>query len=171
MSAVALSARASSASHGAPGTIPGRQVVFVPPGTPIAITGSGFSTTAIRNVVLIASIAAKVTAASPTRIDAVVPAGAVNGALQVMVGRQMATGPAIDVGVQAPLPPIVLTPPDPANRRLDPTTNLVVDMNRLVVRFDPLDTSLSLGDDATFGKYSSQLTDARVMQFSLRYEW
>lgn len=39
------------------------------------------------------------------------------------------------------------------------------------VRFDPWDVSLSLGSDATFGAFQSTLTDSRVMQFGLRYDF
>jgi hypothetical protein len=39
------------------------------------------------------------------------------------------------------------------------------------VRFDPWDASLSLGSDATFGSFTSTLTDSRVMQFGLRYDF
>jgi hypothetical protein len=40
------------------------------------------------------------------------------------------------------------------------------------VRFDPLSTTLDLGSGrANFGKYSTTLTQSRVMQFALRYEF
>lgn len=38
-------------------------------------------------------------------------------------------------------------------------------------RFDVRSLSLELGSRATFGRYSGMLTDARVMQFGLRYEF
>jgi len=39
------------------------------------------------------------------------------------------------------------------------------------VRFDAYDASLSLGSAATFGNYTSTLTEARTMQFGLRYDF
>ena len=39
------------------------------------------------------------------------------------------------------------------------------------VRFDVFDASLNITDEGTFGKYSSTLSSARVMQFALRYEF
>lgn len=39
------------------------------------------------------------------------------------------------------------------------------------VRFDSRSVSLDLGNSGTFGKYSGLLTNPRVMQFSLRYEF
>lgn len=39
------------------------------------------------------------------------------------------------------------------------------------VRFDVRNLSLSLGDQATFGRYFGALTSPRVMQFGLRYEF
>jgi hypothetical protein len=39
------------------------------------------------------------------------------------------------------------------------------------VKFDVADASLDISTAGTFGKYSSQLTSPRVMQFGLRYEF
>ncbi|MCP5117876.1 MAG: hypothetical protein GY953_44215, partial [bacterium] len=39
------------------------------------------------------------------------------------------------------------------------------------VRFDPFGRSLTLSDVGSFGKYESTLTNPRVMQFALRYEF
>jgi hypothetical protein len=39
------------------------------------------------------------------------------------------------------------------------------------VRFDPASLSLDIGNQGTFGKYSDVLTQPRVMQFGLRYEF
>jgi hypothetical protein len=39
------------------------------------------------------------------------------------------------------------------------------------VRFDVNQLSLSLGNSATFGKYSGTLNTPRVIQFGLRYEF
>ena len=39
------------------------------------------------------------------------------------------------------------------------------------VRFDIHTASLDIGNSATFGKYTSLLTQPRVMQFGLRYQF
>ena len=39
------------------------------------------------------------------------------------------------------------------------------------VRFDVNSASLDVGNTGTFGKYTSLLTQPRVMQFGLRYEF
>jgi hypothetical protein len=42
---------------------------------------------------------------------------------------------------------------------------------RNTVKFDVADASLDISTAGTFGKYSTQLTSPRVMQFGLRYEF
>ena len=39
------------------------------------------------------------------------------------------------------------------------------------VKFDPSSAALDISTSSTFGKYGSQLTSPRVMQFGLRYEF
>ncbi|MBI3860213.1 MAG: S8 family serine peptidase, partial [Thaumarchaeota archaeon] len=105
------------------------------PGTLVTITGSGFSTQLADNTVTFGGIVGKVVSATTTTLQALAPAAALNGPIKVIVGAQEAVGPQFTPTG----PPLVssFTPPNPAMIRRDPVTNQLLDVNRLLVEFDP----------------------------------
>ncbi|HEY2431353.1 MAG TPA: S8 family serine peptidase, partial [Vicinamibacterales bacterium] len=109
------------------------------PGTPVVIAGRGFSTDATQNLVFFGGIAARIVAATATRLDVVVPANAIDGPIRVAVRSLQATGPAFAAGNATPLPPIVVDAA-PRQHRLHPALGVQVDLERLIVHFDPAAT-------------------------------
>ncbi len=75
-----------------------------PSGTPVTISGTGFSSTASQDAVAFGGTAATVTSASPTQLVATVPSGAASGAITVTApgGTATSAGPFTVAGSPAP---------------------------------------------------------------------
>src|SRR5206468_2170470 len=106
------------------------------PGTAVTIDGSGFSTELRENLVFFGVTAAKVTSASPTQLEALVPANAVDGPVRVVVRSRAVTGPPFATSNAAPPPPITMQPRTEHLVRFHPGNGALVDLQRLLVRFD-----------------------------------
>ncbi|MBT2745866.1 IPT/TIG domain-containing protein [Lysobacter sp. ISL-50] len=76
-------------------------------GVAVRIEGKGFSAVAPDNAVRFNGVAATVTAATPTELDVLVPAGAATGPLTVTVGAQTVAGPADFVVDENAQPPVI----------------------------------------------------------------
>ena len=107
------------------------------PGTAVSIAGTGFSTDLNKTHVLFGGIRGKVTGVSTTRIDVVVPAAAVDGALRVVSGDQQVAGPTFVVGNAQPRPLAMLIPHSESDIRFDPISGVEVIVNRLSIYLDP----------------------------------
>ena len=107
-------------------------------GDEIIIRGRGFSTRAQDNLVLLGFAAAPVVSATETELRVLVPANAIDGAVEVYVADRVASGPAVNVGNAGPLPPITLTPIDRTAIRRDPVSGSLVAVDRLRVDISPL---------------------------------
>lgn len=66
-------------------------------GTPVTITGMGFSVAASENMVSFNGTSAVVTAAAPEELQTTVPEGATTGPIEISVNGRSATGPAFSV--------------------------------------------------------------------------
>ncbi|MGE5243270.1 MAG: S8 family serine peptidase [Betaproteobacteria bacterium] len=107
------------------------------PGTPVAIVGTGFSLDPTETRVLFNGALAKVVSATPTRIDAVVPANAIDGPVRVVSAAMAADGPVFTAGATS-RPPITLASTRSENLRFDPVAHLLVDATRLLIFADPV---------------------------------
>ena len=108
------------------------------PGTTVTIVGSGFSTDPEETRVVFGGVVGRLVSASPSTLEALVPAAAVDGDVIVISANRRATGPRFLTGTAVPLPPSSVRPPDRGMRRIDPLTGAEVDVTRLMVDFDPL---------------------------------
>lgn len=120
-----------------PLTVTGVSPVSGGPGTPVRITGTGFTIDADRTRVIFGQAPGRVVAVTPTTIDVLVPANGVNGPLRVVSGGAEAAGPVFVTGLTQPVPP-QLAPTLPAVVRRDPISGLELIVNRAIVRFDPV---------------------------------
>jgi hypothetical protein len=73
-----------------------------PAGTEVTIRGSGFSIDPDQNLVTISGILCQIISASSSEIRVLVPAGAVSGELQMIVGVEELEGPFFDTGIPGP---------------------------------------------------------------------
>ena len=105
------------------------------PGTLVTITGSGFSSAPTENIVLFTGIAGKVVSATSTELQVIVPANAINGVVEVIVGSKQTTGLQFITGSVDPLPLINPIPPDPFMVRFNPIIGTRIVVNRLLVNF------------------------------------
>lgn len=81
------------------------------PGSTITIYGSGFSTLASGNVVLIGGVSATVVSATATQLVVVIPAGAVSGLITVTTGSTTVTSSSPLTVKPAPGSPTITNPP------------------------------------------------------------
>ncbi len=107
------------------------------PGTAVAIGGTGFGDDVARVRVLFGGIPGQVTAVTPTRIDAVVPAEGRDGPLVVIVTARRAEGPTFAVGNDTPLPAPTFAPVAADAARFDPASGSEVAVDRWTVHFEP----------------------------------
>ena len=107
------------------------------PGTAVAILGSGFSARPADNIVFFGNVPARVVTASPSRLDVMVPANAINGPVEVVVRSRRSVGPQFMTGSAGPLPAPFVAPVDPAAIRQDPVSRRLVDVTRFLVTVDP----------------------------------
>jgi hypothetical protein len=111
-----------------------------PAGTPVTIDGGGFSTVPSANSVLFGGVVGKIVAATSSQLVVMVPANAVNGPVEVIVGSRHAIGPTFNTGNAGPLAQASVSPRRSDTAREDPVSGLVLDITRLRVNFDPLVT-------------------------------
>ena len=107
------------------------------PGTLVRVQGSGFSPDPAANEVLFAGIRAEVVASGPTEVQALVPANAPDGVVTLISGERQVDGPSFTTGRSEPPQVWLRGPPDPASMRLDPDSDQLVAVNRLLVDFAP----------------------------------
>ncbi len=141
-----------------------------PPGSAVTISGTGFSTAADATTVLFGGIAGKLVTVSSTQINVLVPANAVNGALEVISGDRRATVPGFSVGNSQPRPAAFTQPRNPSSLRRDPISGVVLDITRVVVTADPLAsltqmTALAAGLGGTISGFIPS-THTYVMTFA-----
>ena len=120
-----------------------------PAGTIVTIDGSGFSTRLTENQVFFSDITAEVVSATATRLLVRVPANAVNGAVEVVSGNRAFVTPGFATGVATARPLAFGLPSDAASMRLDPATNGLIDVTRLVVAAVPGIERQQMGETAS----------------------
>jgi PKD repeat protein len=114
-------------------------------GTPVTITGSGFSSVTSENMVLFGTIAGKVTSATSTALSVLVPANARDGEIRVIVGAEEARGPQFTTGVSGPPLPALFPLIDPSKIRFDPVSATHIVVNELIIAFDALVMASEVG--------------------------
>jgi hypothetical protein len=119
-------------------------------GTPVTITGSGFSSALDENLVFFGGVPGKVIASSSTQISVLVPAMAVNSNIYLIVRSETADGPLFDTGSEGPEPGITFTPADPSRIRFHPIINAPVNVSRILVEYDALASRSDMEDLASF---------------------
>jgi hypothetical protein len=107
------------------------------PGTAVTISGAGFSQDLKENLVFFGHVAARVTAATTTRLETSVPANAVNAALRVAVIGRQGFGPVFATGNDGPPPPITIRRPTSNAKRFHPGLGATVQLQRLIVNLHP----------------------------------
>ena len=115
-----------------------------PPGTPVTISGTGFSPRREDNQVFFGGIAATVVSATATTVQTIVPALGVSGPLKLISGSRGAQAPSFTTGINGPPPPSYLRPRRPNTTREAPTSGVLVDVTRLIVTFDPALTAAAV---------------------------
>ena len=123
-----------------PVTLSGVAPLSGAPGTAVTIDGTGFSLDRADVRVLFGGIVGTVTATTASRINAVVPANAVDGPITVIVSDRRQAGPLFNAGHPGPRAPITLRPATAPVIRFDPITRQRVDVTRLTVSLDPVST-------------------------------
>ena len=119
------------------------------PGATVRVTGAGFSSRPDTNLVLFAGVQGRVVQATPTLLDVIVPAHAVDGPIVVVSAGRQATGPSFQTGNPGPLPPAQIAASTAANLRRDPLTQQLVDIKRLRAIVDPSSTPAEVAQMAS----------------------
>jgi hypothetical protein len=139
------------------------------PGTLVTIDGLGFSPKLDENQVFFSAIAAEVVSATSTRIQARVPANAVNGQLEVISGDRAFTVEGFATGAAGPRPAAFVLPEDPTATREDPMSGAILDVTRLIVTAGPSITRSQMDGVATTlgGRIAGYipLTNQYVLEF------
>ncbi len=122
------------------------------PGTAVTVTGSGFSNDSTKVQVSFGGARGRIVSATPSMIQAIIPAWAVSAPVVVYVGEQRARGPRVDAGRND----VVLVPSvkglDPNDIVADPTTGALMSMHRLLLRADVgVDLHAASGLVASYG--------------------
>jgi PKD repeat protein len=109
------------------------------PGTAVTIQGTGFSTDPAQTFVYFGGAMGKVLGATPTRLDVLVPAQAIDGPVRVVSLARDVVGPRFAAGTTS-RPPITMPRPNRAALRLDPISGIVLDPTRLTIVADAVVT-------------------------------